>query len=933
MSRIQQHHQQQPPRDSANSNPQPTTTTTTTANGHSNAVPSSPAAAGPNPTSSNLSSSKPAGGGSSSGRKLFSRFRLPFKSISRTLTDFHIMPKEPYKVHTSGDVIEGWVVLVIEKPIRITHLTVALHGYVRVFKTTAAVRETVAPPLGQLDSPRNHGNGYASLFQDEQVLSGEGKLDRGRYRFGFRLLFPNRTLPSSIDFERGTICYDIVATLTRPTTIGPTVQCNRPVLLIEKIDIGLVKTPKMKSVVLEPISKSRRKTRRRMGTGIDKTPIEKISAAGHDQNTPENEANPVASSPADTEDAESAHQSAIGDGVLYARGSEQGDVLSEASVETGTASTGTGTGTGTAISYRLGDASGPSNAGSGTPTNSHISIKTANVEKNTIRADLELTKGGFLPGDTITIRISVQHIRRMKSMHGIIVTLFRHTRIDMSPPDALFDPRLTKEELKKLTNDETFPKSRAGIAGLSLSSTTSLSVFRKDLRQNVLPLIINPATLEYSVPVAVRVPEDAFPTISNVPGEMVSFKYYLEVVLDLGGRLSNQFQSGATSSALLAMPRAPPSTDTSLQAAQGNLMTAPVDTSELKREKGVIADWFEVVIGTTDGARDAKRVKAAQDQADAEAQLQSDPQAHQSSQHTLSLTGQDDIIAGWKYDSKRPMPPPRFNDPLLPPNHPSNLPPPPPPPLPPPAIAPTNGMAPHYVPNPHIFDDSALTEKERIRRHEQILLPSHAPTHDENGSGAGPSRAMSPSAPPDDDDIYGLHSALSEHAAASSSRGEPSAPTLDDLDTLHDPSPHHAQATRLPLHTQPLYVPPLPQTLHPPFPRPLAHHSRMPPPTHTNAPPLAIEDKQELERLRLLNEASRPPELPEDYDTGEGSSSTTVLFHASAPDTIEPSAPLLDDEGIFGHIHISSMGAGPLEYSQRHMRASSNHDQLPAYER
>ncbi|KKF94621.1 pH-response regulator protein palF/rim-8 [Ceratocystis platani] len=849
MSRIQQHHQQQPPRDSANSNPQPTTTTTTTANGHSNAVPSSPAAAGPNPTSSNLSSSKPAGGGSSSGRKLFSRFRLPFKSISRTLTDFHIMPKEPYKVHTSGDVIEGWVVLVIEKPIRITHLTVALHGYVRVFKTTAAVRETVAPPLGQLDSPRNHGNGYASLFQDEQVLSGEGKLDRGRYRFGFRLLFPNRTLPSSID------------------------------------------------------------------------------------NTPENEANPVASSPADTEDAESAHQSAIGDGVLYARGSEQGDVLSEASVETGTASTGTGTGTGTAISYRLGDASGPSNAGSGTPTNSHISIKTANVEKNTIRADLELTKGGFLPGDTITIRISVQHIRRMKSMHGIIVTLFRHTRIDMSPPDALFDPRLTKEELKKLTNDETFPKSRAGIAGLSLSSTTSLSVFRKDLRQNVLPLIINPATLEYSVPVAVRVPEDAFPTISNVPGEMVSFKYYLEVVLDLGGRLSNQFQSGATSSALLAMPRAPPSTDTSLQAAQGNLMTAPVDTSELKREKGVIADWFEVVIGTTDGARDAKRVKAAQDQADAEAQLQSDPQAHQSSQHTLSLTGQDDIIAGWKYDSKRPMPPPRFNDPLLPPNHPSNLPPPPPPPLPPPAIAPTNGMAPHYVPNPHIFDDSALTEKERIRRHEQILLPSHAPIHDENGSGAGPSRAMSPSAPPDDDDIYGLHSALSEHAAASSSRGEPSAPTLDDLDTLHDPSPHHAQATRLPLHTQPLYVPPLPQTLHPPFPRPLAHHSRMPPPTHTNAPPLAIEDKQELERLRLLNEASRPPELPEDYDAGEGSSSTTVLFHASAPDTIEPSAPLLDDEGIFGHIHTSSMGAGPLEYSQRHMRASSNHDQLPAYER
>ncbi|KAL5614667.1 uncharacterized protein BROUX77_000504 [Berkeleyomyces rouxiae] len=917
MSRVQQ--QQQPLRDSAN---QPTTTTTT--NGHSNANnPSSSASA--NPTKSGGSGGN--GGGSS--RKLFSRFRLPFKSMTRTLTDFHIMPKEPYKVHTSGDVIEGWVVLVTEKPIRITHLTVALHGYVRVFKTTTAVRETVTPPLGQLDLPRNHGNGYASLFQDEQVLSGEGKLDRGRYRFGFRLLFPNRTLPSSIDFERGTICYDIVATLTRPTTIGPTVQCNRPVILAEKLDIGVLNPPKMKSVVLEPISKSRRKPRRRIGTAIDKTPnIEKTIS--FDKTTPINAANPWESALVDTEDAESVQQLATADGLPVARSSEQADVRSEASAETGTTSTGTGTGTGTAMSYRLGDASSASNAGSGTPTNSHISIKNNNVDKNTIRADLELIKGGFLPGDTITIKISVQHIRRMKSMHGIIVTLFRHTRIDMSPPEALFDPRLTKEELKKLTHDEAYPKSRAGLAGLSLSSTTSLSVFRKDLRQNVLPLIINPATLEYSVPVAVRVPEDAFPTISNVPGEMVSFKYFVEVVLDLGGRLSNQFQSGATSSALLAMPRAPPSTDTNLQAAQGNLMTAPVDTSELKREKGVIADWFEVVIGTTDSARDAKRVRAAQGnaQAEAEAHMQANVHTHALSQNTPSLNPQDDIVAGWQYDSKRPMSQPRATEMSSPSNYPSShhhLPP-PPPPL---TMPPINGMAPHYVPNPHIVDDSTLTEKERIRRREQILLPSHAPTDDH----AGPSTTMSPSAPPGDG-VYGPHtSANAPPGVTGPSHVEPSAPTLDDVDAPYDPSP---QPPYNPPSLQSPYIPPLPQTLQPPVPQPLPHHTRIPPSNpHTSSQtasfPPALDDKQELERQRLLNEASRPPEFPEDYDTGEGSSSAPAPPHLPDSAPVEPSAPLLDDEGAFelGMPGESSAGI----YSQRHGRATSNHDQLPAYER
>lgn len=43
------------------------------------------------------------------------------------------------------------------------------------------------------------GNGFASLFEDEQVLSADGRLDTGKYEFNFDLMFPGKGLPSSID--------------------------------------------------------------------------------------------------------------------------------------------------------------------------------------------------------------------------------------------------------------------------------------------------------------------------------------------------------------------------------------------------------------------------------------------------------------------------------------------------------------------------------------------------------------------------------------------------------------------------------------------------------------------------------------------------------------------------------------------------------------
>jgi len=139
----------------------------------------------------------------SSSRSLFSRLTSPLKSRARNLTEFHIRPDEPHRQYSPGDLVRGAVVLTVVKPIRITHLTVCLHGLVRVFKHANGANESLPDPslLATSNTRRTQyfGNGHASLFQDEQTLCGEGRLEAAEYQFNFELEFPSTDLPTSID--------------------------------------------------------------------------------------------------------------------------------------------------------------------------------------------------------------------------------------------------------------------------------------------------------------------------------------------------------------------------------------------------------------------------------------------------------------------------------------------------------------------------------------------------------------------------------------------------------------------------------------------------------------------------------------------------------------------------------------------------------------
>ncbi|KAL1844556.1 hypothetical protein VTK73DRAFT_2316 [Phialemonium thermophilum] len=69
---------------------------------------------------------------SASSRSFFSRFALPIRPRTRNVADFHIRPADPHRKYSAGDHVRGAVILTVLKPIRITHLTVSLHGYVRI---------------------------------------------------------------------------------------------------------------------------------------------------------------------------------------------------------------------------------------------------------------------------------------------------------------------------------------------------------------------------------------------------------------------------------------------------------------------------------------------------------------------------------------------------------------------------------------------------------------------------------------------------------------------------------------------------------------------------------------------------------------------------------------------------------------------------------
>lgn len=138
-------------------------------------------------------------------RRLLARFAPSFASSSRHITDFSIHFDNEHKQYSSGDIVTGHIRLRVARAVRVTHLVIRLHGFVQVYKNPSSPDEGSRASTTHLSTARGkrgreyHGNGFASLFEDDQVLCGDGRLAEGEYQFQFELEFPTSDLPSSIE--------------------------------------------------------------------------------------------------------------------------------------------------------------------------------------------------------------------------------------------------------------------------------------------------------------------------------------------------------------------------------------------------------------------------------------------------------------------------------------------------------------------------------------------------------------------------------------------------------------------------------------------------------------------------------------------------------------------------------------------------------------
>lgn len=156
----------------------------------------------------------------SASRRLLARFTSGLSSKPRSVGDFTIHLDEHHRHYSNGDTVKGHVRLQVLRPIKITHIVISLAGLAQVYKNPGSNNENGRVTASLLSGSggasgrartagRYHGNGVATLFEDEVILCGDGRLGERTYQFNFELQFPDKQLPSSIDVSAAELSYNV----------------------------------------------------------------------------------------------------------------------------------------------------------------------------------------------------------------------------------------------------------------------------------------------------------------------------------------------------------------------------------------------------------------------------------------------------------------------------------------------------------------------------------------------------------------------------------------------------------------------------------------------------------------------------------------------------------------------------------------------------
>jgi hypothetical protein len=472
------------------------------------------------------------------------------------------------------------------------------------------------------------------------------------------------------------------------------------------------------------------------------------------------------------------------------------------------------------------------------PRPSMLSIEVRKKKKETgiITSMIEIPARGYLRGDSVQVTITVNHVKPVKSVHGVVVTLSRISRV-------------------------------CG-GGLELQS------FRKDLAQTVSSLITDPTTFSQTLSNKLRIPLDVFPTTTG--HDMVSFQYCIEAVIDLAGKwnlkMTDDEMVGGGGGGIGGGIGGSGGFDGFLGGGGGHGGSGRfIDTDKLKKNRGTVSLWMELVIGTERGVvLNANRRQSQQQpgqylshnyqhyqrQPQPRPQHESDQDLHQDQQQPQhQLQHQPELQSRHQHDQQQQQysHQPRhlthaslgsnsinYHHAVLPRGYnnqdnnnslimPGGS------PIPP--MAAYAGSAASSTP-----PISAEAEKERLRQEQEAAyLPSEPAPYAASGSGRGGRGSTLTAALPT--------AGVADHASAFT---EPSAPPLPDgaaVEAAEAGDMVISSTTELAAHH-------VPQSDLMYYPLPPAQE-----PLHQQPPP-GLVDKLERERLLLLDRSSQPYDVP-----------------------------------------------------------------------
>lgn len=414
---------------------------------------------------------------------LNSPFKIDFQSVS----DFYIILDNPHNSWLPGDEVSGQIILISKKNLANVVITLSLIGFVKIHASSHSKLRPIKHNLFN-HTIKIYGDNVTPQPEDNQQYS--NGLFKGEHRFPFIVKLPNKRVFTSIDFGKGSISYLLKASMTDSTSQNELTSNNLKKLNTmnsENSSSSLIsKTKNLKFLhnsnftsekiinIINPIDVSSLPIPRPKKLIIkDPRANRKLSRTQSSNSTINtfNTYSTFSSNNSDPNDSISTHT--------------RDEDVNESQEQSAPSNNVSGH-----LQVQFEEDHGPS-----TPIPSSVSYDSPKPE--TIKVSMTIPQRGYLRGENIPIKINVSHLRKIQDINGIILTFVRVCRLD-NGPEGLFDS------------------------------------FRKDLSQSVIPLYVDPVTLKSEIKSNIRVPADAFPTISGCP--LVSFQYFVEVLINLSGK-------------------------------------------------------------------------------------------------------------------------------------------------------------------------------------------------------------------------------------------------------------------------------------------------------------------------------------------------------------------------------------------------------------